>query len=508
MSFGAIQLTSAALQAINTVTASGGTLNFSYVEVGSGFATGSDNPANFTALKNPVMEAYPTSVNTDVLYQTTIRADVSSANAPSEFQLNEIGIFYSLNGATPFLFGYTSTGAANGDTITPSSGSSAVVKDFALPIVYSTAVPVGTDVTFTTQVQLHASTHLPTGIDPLPISTSSVGGLCPRTNNNQAQVLLGGATASFGTLPNHAPTHLDTGTDPIAVATTTHTGLLPRLSGDSNTVLLGTGSWGAGFFPGFIADYGGQYPPAGWLLCDGQPYSRAAYSALYSALGGASSPWGQGNGSTTFNVPDLRGRTSIGTGQGSGLSYRALGLTGGEENHVLSVSELAYHTHGINDPGHGHSVYDPQHAHAVYDPQHSHGVYDPSHNHAISQSAHGHGVSDPGHTHRIVNPIGQGLTYQQGAGAGVNIYNPLGSTDTVIASTGIAIYASNANINISPSTANIGIYTAATNISIYNSATGIGIYGSGTGISIQYTGSNAGHNTMQPFAVVTKIIKT
>ena len=112
MSFGAIQLTSAALQAINTVTASGGTLNFSYVEVGSGFATGSDNPANFTALKNPVMEAYPTSVNTDVLYQTTIRADVSSANAPSEFQLNEIGIFYSLNGATPFLFGYTSTGAA------------------------------------------------------------------------------------------------------------------------------------------------------------------------------------------------------------------------------------------------------------------------------------------------------------------------------------------------------------------------------------------------------------
>lgn len=65
---------------------------------------------------------------------------------------------------------------------------------------------------------------------------------------------------------------------------------------------------------GSITAYAGSASPSGWLLCDGSAVSRATYSTLYSALGGASSPWGLGDGSTTFNVPDLRGNFLRGAG--------------------------------------------------------------------------------------------------------------------------------------------------------------------------------------------------
>jgi microcystin-dependent protein len=109
--------------------------------------------------------------------------------------------------------------------------------------------------------------------------------------------------------------------------------------------------------PGDIKMSGAATIPAGWLACDGTARSRTTYAALYAALGGTTSPWGQGDGSTTFNVPDLRGRTPIGTGQGAGLTNRVLGTYGGgtldlaspklaEEAHVLLKAELAVHNHG------------------------------------------------------------------------------------------------------------------------------------------------------------------
>lgn len=57
--------------------------------------------------------------------------------------------------------------------------------------------------------------------------------------------------------------------------------------------------------------------PALFLACNGAAVDRTAYAALYAALGGAGSAWGQGDGATTFNVPDLRGRAMV--GQGTGL---------------------------------------------------------------------------------------------------------------------------------------------------------------------------------------------
>lgn len=91
-----------------------------------------------------------------------------------------------------------------------------------------------------------------------------------------------------------------------------------------------------------MLDFGGTSAPTGFLLCDGSAVSRTTYAALFAAIG---VNWGSGDGSTTFNVPDIRGRTSIGAGTGSGLSARTLGQTGGEEEHLLIIAEMPSHTH-------------------------------------------------------------------------------------------------------------------------------------------------------------------
>lgn len=82
--------------------------------------------------------------------------------------------------------------------------------------------------------------------------------------------------------------------------------------------------------------------PAQWLACDGAAVSRATYAALFAAIGTA---FGAGNGTTTFNLPDARGRSPVGAGQGTGLTNRALGATGGAETHTISTAEMPSHGH-------------------------------------------------------------------------------------------------------------------------------------------------------------------
>ena len=103
--------------------------------------------------------------------------------------------------------------------------------------------------------------------------------------------------------------------------------------------------------PGFIIQYASSSAPSGWLLCDGSAVSRTTYSALFAII---STTYGSGDGSTTFNLPDLRGRVPIGFGQGSGLTNRNMANTGGAETHTLTTSEMPSHTH--NDSGHTHAI--------------------------------------------------------------------------------------------------------------------------------------------------------
>ena len=96
---------------------------------------------------------------------------------------------------------------------------------------------------------------------------------------------------------------------------------------------------------GEIYMFGGSTPPAGFLLCDGSSISRATYSDLFDVIGVS---YGHGDGSTTFNIPELQGRVII----GASINH-VLAETGGEESHILTASEIPTHSHSV--PAHGHS---------------------------------------------------------------------------------------------------------------------------------------------------------
>lgn len=105
---------------------------------------------------------------------------------------------------------------------------------------------------------------------------------------------------------------------------------------------------------GVIMAWGSTTAPANWLICDGSAVSRSTYASLFSAIG---TTYGSGNGTTTFNLPDLRGRVAVGKNTEGALSI--LGNTGGAETHTLSINEMPSHNHGgsTNTTGaHTHSL--------------------------------------------------------------------------------------------------------------------------------------------------------
>ena len=82
-----------------------------------------------------------------------------------------------------------------------------------------------------------------------------------------------------------------------------------------------------------------------WLLCEGQAVSRTTYINLFNTIG---ETFGAGDGSSTFNLPDPRGRAVVAAGQGSGLTNRVVGQVFGEERTTLTAAEMPSHGHTIN----------------------------------------------------------------------------------------------------------------------------------------------------------------
>src|SRR4029453_5361926 len=97
-------------------------------------------------------------------------------------------------------------------------------------------------------------------------------------------------------------------------------------------------------FIGELMLTGYNFCPNGWAAANGQNLSIAQNTALFSLLG---TQFG-GNGVTTFALPDLRGRTPIGAGQGPGLSDRTIGEQAGVETVTLTTQQMRAHTHAAN----------------------------------------------------------------------------------------------------------------------------------------------------------------
>jgi len=135
---------------------------------------------------------------------------------------------------------------------------------------------------------------------------------------------------------------------------------------------------------GTILMFGGLAAPFGYLLCDGTAVDRTSYSGLFAVIG---TIYGSGNGTTTFNLPNLKGRTSVGR-DAAQLAFDTVGEVGGANTHQhASANTGSSGSHSHNTTDHSHNTTD-----------HSHNTADHSHYSDHSHYAdHSHGVN-PGAT--------------------------------------------------------------------------------------------------------------
>ena len=158
----------------------------------------------------------------------------------------------------------------------------------------------------------------------------------------------------------------------------------------------------------------GSLPPSGWAFCDGQAISRTTYATLFSVV---STTYGNGDGSTTFNIPDLQQKIPVGQGLDSGgYTLSTLGATGGNVSETLTTAQIPTHTHDLSATSftgtisgsasggaHGHTILgDPnggsgstlgfqltQQPTSPYDAATLGWIYDGAHTHSVTGTATG-----------------------------------------------------------------------------------------------------------------------
>ena len=294
-----------------------------------------------------------TNITTGTLNGALVGAGVSSANIAGNLAGAQVGTGINASNIT--------TGALGGGLV--GTGISATnITTGTLPIaqiadgsITTAKLATGIDASKITVGTLPAAqiattsidnTKLATGIDASKITTGTlpIAQIADASITNAKIISMDGGKLT-GTV---AGSSVGTGIS----ASNVNTGVLPaaqigagtidntKLAGGIDAAKITTGTLPTSVIPASVGDpvgtiiaYGGTVVPASWLLCDGTAVSRTTYAALFTAL---SVTWGGGNGSTTFNLPDLRGRFLRGRDNSAGndpdaaarIALFTLGATG------------------------------------------------------------------------------------------------------------------------------------------------------------------------------------
>jgi microcystin-dependent protein len=292
-----------------------------------------------------------------------------------------------------------------------------------------------------------------------------------------------GGGAFNGVLPeidiNGNASTANTLTTPRTISLTGSLSGSASFDGSANISISATVDPLAGTVPtGAMIQYLGTTAPNGWLFCIGNAVSRSTYSGLFDLFG---TRYGAGNGSTTFNLPDLRSRFPRGSADTASLS----GTAGGSATHQhtntgLTTGSAGGHNHSVDVPS--LSITGGSHSHTTAD--HSHTTAD--HSHVMDDHTHGTGNANANHAHNYNPPSTNTST------GNTNLSTPLGSSQNVSSSS----HTHSLNIGENATTGSGAAHSHSTG----GASAGNSTYGAsgGAGNSTSGATSGAGNTTDSP----------
>ena len=291
----------------------------------------------------------------------------------------------------------------------------------------------------------------------------------PYSFNPNTAIVASEMNTNFGAIKTFVEA-LSAGTNIDSAAITTD-----KLATNTIQLLTPTGS---------VTQYAGSSAPTGWMFCDGAAVSRTTYAALFAVIG---TTFGSGDGTTTFNLPDLKGRVPVGKAVAG--TFASLAATGGAETHTLTTAQIPSHQHNVSE--YVHSV---TQSNALT-----------THNHTAdgtlsvtSSGSHTHGVSDPQHRHTEVSSATGTVTTAYTTGT--NNFTATGSVEvyTSYTTTGISVTSTG-----SDHSHDVSGNTSDTNLA-HGHSVGVGNHAAK---NTDPAGGGAAHNILQPYLVINYIIK-